>query len=96
MSSPRPVSWTIRYRKENNTYVYGRTSNYQIAASCESKGWLVEAGNHYGDPTVWADILVARKEADADFDGGWEGDCTRGRECAWIDCCVHKKSADSI
>jgi hypothetical protein len=92
MSAPRPVTWTIRYRKADSSYAHGRTSSLEIATACESKGWSVVAGNQYGDATVRNDILAARKEADAEFDGGWEGDCTKGRECDWT-CCMHVNSA---
>jgi hypothetical protein len=76
-----PVTWTIGYRKQDGLLAYGRTSNPEIATSCEEKGMTAVTGGLYLDANVRADILAARKEVDVNFDGGWHGDCTRGCEC---------------
>jgi hypothetical protein len=80
----RYVTWMVKYKKEDGLFTYGRTSSWQTARACEEKGWTVQPGGKYADVKVRADILAARKEADAEFDGGWEGDCTRGCEFATV------------
>lgn len=72
------VTWTIGYQKPCGKLTYGRTSSHEIAAVCNNKRWSVEPGGTYKSPELRAEILVARKEADVGFDGGWEGNCTRG------------------
>ena len=74
------VSWTIRYRKSSGRYTYGRTCNLDIARTCEENGWLVQPGAKWQERSTRDEILAARIEADVEFDGGWNGDCTRGCE----------------
>jgi hypothetical protein len=71
------VAWTVKYQKPNGKYTYGRTSNVDIAVMCEERGWSAEPGRKF-KKSVREYILAARKEVDVDFDGGWEGDCTKG------------------
>jgi hypothetical protein len=81
-SDSRPVTFLIRYQKPNGFYTFGRTTSAEIAAVCAQKGWDTVPGGLYADADVRRDILAARKEADVDFDGGWDNDCTKGRKCA--------------
>jgi len=76
-----PVTWTVRYRKADGFLGHGRTSNIDIANLCQTNGMTAVTGGLFSDAEVRADILAARKEADVNFDGGWDGDCTRG--CKW-------------
>lgn len=72
------MTWTIKYRKPDGFLTYGRTSNPKIATFCIENRMSTAAGALFSGAEVIADILAARKEADVNFDGGWEGDCTRG------------------
>jgi hypothetical protein len=88
-SESRPVTFLIRYRNPNGSYTFGRTSSAEIAAACAQKGWEAVPGGLYADADVRREILAARKEADVNFDGGWDNDCTKGRTCpssspAWL------------
>jgi hypothetical protein len=84
-----PVTWMIRYRKVDGFFAYGRTSNAEIATFCEDKGMMTFTGGLFPDAEVRADILAARKQADVNFDGGWDNDCTRGCKCDWTQTHIH-------